>query len=64
MEKALGWLGTDGDIKLEVVSYNFNAINFYKKFGFKETVNPVGNEQPQLPSGKQIPRIVMVRSHL
>jgi GNAT superfamily N-acetyltransferase len=62
MEKALDWFGANGDIKLEVVSYNFNAINFYKRFGFKETTNPVGNKQPQLPSGKIIPRIVMVRS--
>lgn len=61
MEKALDWLGADGDIKLEVVSYNFNAINFYKKFDFRETENSVGDKQFQLPSGKQIPRIVMVK---
>lgn len=62
MQKALEWLDTDGDIRLEVVSYNTNAINFYKKFGFQETTNPVSDKRTQLPSGKQIPRIVMVRA--
>ncbi len=61
MQKAIEWLGADGDIKLEVVSYNSNAINFYKSFGFQETTNPVGKKRTQLPSGKQIPRIVMIR---
>lgn len=61
MEKALEWLGTNGDIRLEVVSYNTNAINFYKKFGFQETSLPVSDKRTQLPSGKQIPRIVMMR---
>ena len=63
IEKSVEWLGSDGDIRLEVVSYNTNAINFYKKFGFKETVLPVNEKRNQLPSGKQIPRIVMVRLH-
>lgn len=64
MQKALEWLGTDSDIRLEVVSYNTNAISFYKSFGFQETTNPVSEgKRTQLPSGKQIPRIVMVRLH-
>jgi len=62
MEKALEWLGTDGDIRLEVVSYNSNAINFYKRFGFKETDLPVSDKRTQLPSKKQIPRIVMLKA--
>ena len=61
MEKALEWLGTDGDVRLEVVSYNDNAINFYKRFGFQETTNPTSDKRTQLPSGKQIPRIVMIK---
>lgn len=61
MRKAIEWLGTDGDIRLEVVSYNSNAINFYKGFGFQETDLPVSDKRTQLPSGKQIPRIVMIR---
>jgi RimJ/RimL family protein N-acetyltransferase len=53
-------LGNDKRITLEVVSYNKGAIRLYKKFGF--------TEQPQapddiitLPSGKIIPKIVMVK---
>ena len=61
MQKAIEWLGPDEDIKLEVVSYNSNAINFYKGFGFQETENSVSNNRTQLPSGKQIPRIVMIK---
>jgi len=61
MDCALDWLGSDGDIALEVVSYNKNAIDFYKKFGFVETNWPVGDKRTKLPSGKKIPRIVMVR---
>src|SRR3989338_6830008 len=61
MEKALEWLDVEGDIRLEVVSYNLKAINFYKKYGFQEISLPVSDKRTQLPSGKQIPRIVMVR---
>jgi len=61
MQKALEWLGTDEDIRLEVASYNTNAIDFYKRFGFQETNNPVSDKRTQLPSKKEIPRIVMVR---
>jgi len=61
MQKAIEWLGNDGDIRLEVVSYNSNAINFYKRFGFQETTNSVSDKRTQLPSGKQIPRTVMVK---
>lgn len=64
MQKAMEWLGTDGDIRLEVVSYNTNAINFYKRFGFQETTNPASDKRTQLPSGKQIPRIVMIKTKL
>lgn len=64
MEKALEWLGADGDIRLEVVSYNNNAINFYKRFGFQETDLPVSDKRTQLPSGKQIPRIVMLKTKI
>ena len=63
MQKAIEWLGTNGDIRLEVVSYNTNAIKFYEKFRFQETALPVSKKRTQLPSGKQIPRIVMMRLH-
>lgn len=63
IQKALEWLGLDLDIKLKVVAYNSNAIGFYKKFGFKETTTKVDYGGTQLPSGKEIPRIEMVREH-
>jgi len=60
MLKALEWLGNQ-DIILKVVAYNYHAIEFYKKFGFKETTNKVVHTGTQLPSGKEIPRIEMLR---
>ena len=63
MGKALEWLKPDLDIKLKVVAYNSRAIEFYKKFGFKETGKKVSYEGTKLPSGKEIPRIEMVRLH-
>lgn len=62
MDCALYWLGLDKDIILEVVSYNKNAIDFYKKCGFKETALLPSEKRTQLPSGKLIPRIVMLKS--
>lgn len=64
IEKAFEWLGKDSDIKLKVVVYNTHAINFYKKFGFKETTNKIDYEGTKLPSGKEIPRIEMIKSHI
>lgn len=63
IEEAFKWIGPNLDIKLKVVSYNSNAIGFYKKFGFKETNNKVDYGGTQLPSAKEIPRIEMVRLH-
>lgn len=61
MEKSLEWLGAGSDIKLKVVAYNTNAISFYKKFGFQETETKIDYGGTQLPSGKEIPRIEMVK---
>ena len=61
IRKAFEWLGPDLDIKLVVVKYNYHAIEFYKKFGFKETTKKVIYDGTQLQSGKEIPRIEMVR---
>ncbi len=61
IEKAFEWLGFDKNIRLKVVSYNSNAIGFYKKMGFKETKNEVLYEETQIPNGKEIPRIEMIR---
>lgn len=64
IQKAIEWLGIDVNIRLEVVSYNTHAIGFYKKMGFQETTNPLKSRQTQLPSGKEIPRIEMMRYKL
>jgi GNAT superfamily N-acetyltransferase len=61
MQKGLEWLRKDQDIIVKVVAYNSRAIGFYKKMGFKETVNKVIHTGTQLPSGKEIPRIEMLR---
>lgn len=62
MEKALEWLGQNTDIKLKVVIYNTRAIEFYKKFGFKETENKITSYPgTKLANGKELPRIEMVK---
>ncbi len=61
MQKAFEWLGTELKIRLVVVKYNSRAIEFYKKKGFKETANKVIYTGTKLPSGKEIPRIEMVK---
>lgn len=63
MQKAFDWFGPNIDIKLKVASYNSRAIGFYKKVGFIETGKSVTYEGTQLPSGKEIPRIEMVKYH-
>jgi ribosomal protein S18 acetylase RimI-like enzyme len=37
LQKAIDWHGRDEDIFLHVASYNENAINLYKRFGFELT---------------------------
>ena len=59
MEKALAWHGNDEDIYLAVASYNQNAINFYKRFGFVETDTPIVDEG-NVYGDTQIPEIEMV----
>ena len=61
MHKAFEWIGSGLDIILKVVAYNTHAIGFYKKMGFEETANEVVFTGTQLPSGKEIPRIEMLR---
>ncbi len=60
MKKALDLLGRDQDIFLEVVSYNQNAINFYKKFGFEKTDAVVPIEEGLPNFMKPLPQIEMV----
>lgn len=60
MSKILMWLGDDKEIYFEVVKYNTNAINFYKKFGFVEN-GIVHTDVAKLPSGKELPEMEMIR---
>jgi ribosomal protein S18 acetylase RimI-like enzyme len=60
LRKAVNALGTDSDIYLEVVGYNQKAINFYEKFGFVKTNNPV-EQDPHMPSYMvDLPAVQMV----
>ena len=60
LQKGLEWLG-NVDVKLKVVHYNTQAVEFYKRMGFKETGKKVVYEGTKLPSGKDIPRTEMVK---
>lgn len=58
--QGMEWLGTERNIALEVVSYNTDSIEFYKKLGFEITGN-THNEVTELPSGKVIPEFQMIK---
>lgn len=60
MQQALAWHGRDEDIFLEVVSYNQNAIDFYKRFGFEQTDTVVTDEPGRPDYLKSLPQIEMV----
>ncbi len=61
MENALFWLNGVNHISVNVVSYNYNAIKFYEKFGFTYA-GPTSSGFGVLPNNKIIPEIKMVRS--
>jgi ribosomal protein S18 acetylase RimI-like enzyme len=60
LEKALTWLRDEKKITIEVVAYNVRAQELYKKFGFK-VVGDALDDPIILPSGKRIPKVLMVR---
>ncbi len=60
MQKVLGLYGRDEDIFLEVVSYNQNAIDFYKRFGLEQTDAVVPEEEGRPDYMKSLPQIEMV----
>lgn len=61
MEKGMEWLGNEKPTFIHAASYNTNAINFYKSFGFVETGIPVKSSVAPLPSGATIPEIELKR---
>ena len=63
---ALSWFGENKPIRLEVVNYNFHAIEIYKHYGFRE--NPNLRQPPEetwnvLPSGLRIPVLFLEKSN-
>jgi len=60
MRQTLDLFGRDKDIFLEVVSYNQNAIDFYKRFGFEQTDAIVPEEEGRPDYLKSLPQIEMV----
>ena len=61
IKQALAWLGKEKNIYVNVVQYNTQAINFYKKVGFVETgKNGTFDTVATLPNGKKLPEIELV----
>jgi predicted GNAT family N-acyltransferase len=61
MQKILEWHnGNENDIYLRVASYNHNAIDFYERFGFEQTDDPVIDDG-NVYGNTQIPEIEMMR---
>jgi ribosomal protein S18 acetylase RimI-like enzyme len=59
MQKVLEWHGTGETLYLAVASYNQKAIDFYERFGFKQTRSI--EDEGDVYGGKQIPEVEMVR---
>jgi len=61
LQTALDWLGSQQEIVLNVASYNHQAINFYRRFGFVPSGRPAHSGVTKLPSGVVIPEIEMIK---
>lgn len=60
LQKSLEWHGRDEDIFLRVASYNQNAIDFYKRYGFEPTDTKVKDDAAIQNGMTPIPEIEMV----
>jgi ribosomal protein S18 acetylase RimI-like enzyme len=60
MQKVLEWHGDSEDIHLAVASYNQNAIDFYRRYGFEQT-DTVIEDEGDVYGKTKIPEIEMVR---
>ncbi len=63
LKTVLDWLGDEKPIVIEVVAYNLNAQEFYKKHGFNLAGEAL-NDPIVLPSGKSISKVLMIRHNL
>ena len=60
MRQMQEWFGADKSIVLYGAVYNYNAIEFYERYGFilsSEMIPP-----KELPNGKSIPPMKMVKN--
>lgn len=60
LQKSIEWHGRNEDIFLHVASYNQNAIDFYKKYGFEQTDAEIVDEKALENGHAPIPEIEMV----
>ena len=60
-DKVIDFFGKDKDVVVHVVTYNTQAINFYKKLGFAETDKRFVEERFKMPiSGAILPEMELV----
>ena len=64
IDKAFIWLGDNRNISVRVVSYNKQAIKFYKTMGFKFANKIKKSEWHKLACGKLFPEIEMQRKKI
>lgn len=60
MRKNLDWHGTS-PVYLAVVAYNVRSIEFYRRFGFRETGRQVPDLSAREGGDKELPEIEMMR---